>query len=123
MGLKPEASLTVGLATGAIVLAIYNRGIPSAADIRVSGQDDPDLASARKMAAWTSAGVVAGISLIARDPTIFIVGGAMTIAVDWWTRTANANDPMAGRVTLTGQGENTALQDIDPDPVFMSGVG
>lgn len=122
MGLKPETSLTVGLATAALVWSIYSRAMPSLADIRVAPQDDPDLDSSRKAAAWTSAGAVAFVSLVAKDPTIFIIGGAMVIAVDWWTRHGNANNPFSGRTGMSSQGENTALQDFDPDVTMLSGM-
>lgn len=120
MSLKPDVSLTVALATGAVVMAIYSNAVPSLPDIRVGKPHDPDIDGSRKAAAWTAAGLVAGISLIAKDKTIFIVGGAMTVAVDWWVRHANAKNPMIAGITPGGAA--VALQDVNPDVTFMSGV-
>lgn len=120
MGLKPDVSLTVGLATGALVWSIYQKALPSLPDIRVGKPNDPEIEGSRKAAAWTAAGTVGAISLIAKDPTIFIVGGAMVIAADWWTRHANNRNPMLTGL-LPSSGAPTALQDVNPDPVFLSG--
>lgn len=97
--MKPEVSLGVGLATAAIVGAVYVNATPSLVDARVAKPQDVDLEASRKMAAWTSAGVVAGISLLAKDPTVFILGGAMVITLDWWYRHANEVNPSTGKAT------------------------
>lgn len=120
MGLKPDVSLTVALATGAVVWSIYTNAVPTLPDIRVGKPNDPDIDASRKAAAWTAAGLVAGISLIAKDSTIFITGGAMVIVADWWVRHANAKNPMVAGVTPAGA--QVALQDVDPDTTFMSGI-
>lgn len=100
MSLKPEVSLGVGLATAAVVWSVYNNATPTIADIRTGAPGDEHIDASRKMAAWTTAGIVGGISLIAKDPTVFIVGGAMIVAVDWWHRHANEVNPDTGRATL-----------------------
>jgi hypothetical protein len=100
MGLKPEISLGVGLATAAVVYAVYSNATPTIADIRSAPQGDPTIDSTRKSASWLSAGVVGAISLIAKDPTVFILGGAMVVAMDWWTRHANEVNPDTGRATV-----------------------
>jgi hypothetical protein len=93
MALKPEASLITGLSVGALVIAVYSKALPSQADIRVGAPQDQDIDSARKSAAWTSAGVCAAVSLIAQDATVFILGGMITVGMDWWVRHANASNP------------------------------
>jgi len=100
MALKPEVSLPVALATGTLVYALYSRGLPSTADIRVGKQGDPDIDAIRRQNAWMAAAVVSGISLMARDATVFIVGGAMVVGLDWFTRYANYTNPLTGRVDL-----------------------
>lgn len=97
-GLSVEASIGTGLAVGALVYTIYGRHLPSGADQRVVDQGDVDAEAARKQALWTSAAVVAGISLIARDPTVFIIGGAMTVGLDWATRANVWTNPVTGSV-------------------------
>ncbi len=93
MALKPEISLTVGLATGAVVFGVYTNMLPTVADTRANDVNNPDLASSEKAAAWTSAAIVSGISLIAKDATIFIVGGAITVAMAWFYKHANNVNP------------------------------
>lgn len=96
--LKPEVSLGVGLATAALVYATYNGALPSVADVRVAKPNNPDVGAARRLAAWTSAGVVGAVSLMAKDPTVFVIGGAMVIALDWWHRYSDQVNPMIGKV-------------------------
>lgn len=99
MALKPEVSISVGLATAALVYSVYSNATPSITEIRAAKPNDSDVEASRKLAAWTSAGVVAAVSLISKDPTVFILGGAMVVAVDWWHRHANAVNPMVGKAT------------------------
>lgn len=101
MALRPEVSLPTSLATAAVVWAVYNSALPPVADVRVNGMHDPHIASSERLAAWTAAGIVGGISLIARDSNVFIVGGAMIVALSWWHRHANAVNPDTGRAMTT----------------------
>lgn len=121
MSLKPEVSITTGLAVGALVWTIYNRALPADVDMRVAAPNDADIESSRKKAAYTAAGVVAGVSLIAKDATVFILGGMMVVAVDWWARHANAVNPELGRAFIPGfngitPNTNPALQDPTAGP-------
>lgn len=115
MALKPEMSVAAGLATATLVYSIYNRGLPSAADIRTLEQHNADVDAIRKQNTWIAAGVVGAISLISKDPTIFVVGGAMVIALDWSTRHADAVNPITGHVDRlvrrSGQEEPTQAAD------------
>lgn len=113
--MKPEVSIPVGLATAAVVYGIYSNATPTIADIRVGPAQDNNIESARKMAAWTAAAVVGGISLIAKDPTVFIIGGTMVVALDWWTRHANAVNPDTGTVVPPVAAANASLMSATPD--------
>jgi hypothetical protein len=106
--LKPEASLMVGLATATLVYGIYSQGLPSIADERLNDPNNDDLATAEKGAAWTSAVAVAGISLIAKDATVFVLGGSMIVALAWWHRHANTVNPEFG--TAVPKGDNLPEQ-------------
>jgi hypothetical protein len=55
----------------------------------------------RKQNAWMAAAVVSGISLLAKDATVFIVGGAMVVGLDWLTRYANWTNPASGKLDLS----------------------
>jgi hypothetical protein len=98
MALPRQFSLGVGLATAALVWGIYQVALPSAADVRVGPASDRDAAAAERTATWASAAAVAGVSLLAKDPTVFVLGGSMTVAMAWWMRHSNAYDPAIGSV-------------------------
>lgn len=93
---KPEISLGLGLATATLVWSLYNHGLPGQADIRVGEVGNETIETVRKQNTWLAAGAVAGISLLAKDPTVFIMGGAMVIALDWLTRINNFTNPVTG---------------------------
>jgi len=108
MALRAEVSLPIALATGAVVYGIFQTQMPPTAEQRVTMPGNQHLAASRKTATWTAAAVVAGISLIAADPAIFIVGGAMVVAEDFICRHANAVHPQTGKVVADGTGSATA---------------
>lgn len=117
MALKPENSIMASLAVGAVVYGIHANATPNAADIRSLDRGNVDIQKAERTATWLSAGVVAGISLIAKDPTIFVIGGAMTIALAWWTRHADAVD------TVTKSARDllpTRIQDVGNTPADLT---
>lgn len=109
--LKPEASIAVGLATATVVYGLFSVASPSIADIRSLDAHNQDLEASERMAGWTAAGVVAGISLIAKDPTVFVIGGGMVVAITWWHRHANAVLPATGRASSSGP---ASLSDATP---------
>lgn len=108
MALAPKDSIMAGLAVGAIVYTIHSQATPTMSDIRVGAPNDETIAKNERAASWISASVVAGISLIAKDPTIFILGGAMVVGMAWWTRFNNAVNP----VSQTPSMEGAQVQDI-----------
>lgn len=86
---KPEVSLGLGLALGTLVLGIYKSHVPEQANVRVGAPNDPVLDTSRTQALWMSATAVAGISLLTKDRTVFILGAATIVGVDWVTRANN----------------------------------
>lgn len=112
-GLKPEISLPVGLATAALVYGIYSNATPPITDIRASKPNDPTIDGSRKFATWTAASVVAGISLISKDPTIFVLGGSMVIVMDWAHRHGNFVTPLTGKAAVP---KNAAAPGMTGDP-------
>lgn len=96
--LKPEVSLPVGLATAAVVYAVYSNATPPITDIRVGEPGNDHVAKTERAATIASAGIVAGISLVAKDPTIFIVGGTMVIIMAFWTKHANMVNPLTSAI-------------------------
>jgi hypothetical protein len=108
VALEPPASIGVGLATAGLVLAIHSQATPSMADIRVAAPNDDHIDTSERAASWLSVGIVAGVSLLAKDPTIFIIGGATVVAIAWWTRYGNAVNPLTGMASMEG-----AVQRLD----------
>lgn len=96
---RAEVSLGMGLATAALVWGVYNSALPSLAEARVTAPNDRDLAGAERTATWTAAAVVAGVSLISKDATVFVLGGAMVVGLAWMHRHANAVNPETGKAT------------------------
>lgn len=110
MALKPEASIVVALATATLVYAIYQNATPTLADIRTVEPNNGDIQASERQAAWTAAAVVSGVSLVAKDPNPFILGGGMIIALSWYHRHADAVNPLSGKAT----GDSLNMADVVP---------
>lgn len=98
--LKPEISLGASLAVMALDFGIFNSHMPTVADVRASSPHDSNLDSSRKGATWTAIGACAALSLLSKDPNIFIFGGGFAVVMDWYYRSANATHPQTGQVTV-----------------------
>lgn len=125
MGLRPEVSIPVAAGVAGMVLAIHTNATPSVVDVRGSlpgTVPNSDVNRARRQATWLSIGLVSGISLLAKDATILIVGGAMAVGLDWWTRYSNAVWPAAGRILGVDQAE-AAAADVMAGDDGTAGVG
>lgn len=110
--LNVENSLMGAVTVGAVVIGIYQFTLPQVADVRVAPAGDEDLASAEKTAAWASAGFVGAVSLIAKDPTIFVTGAMMIIGLSWVHRHANWVNPLTGKAsTMPGVSEAPATDE------------
>jgi len=112
MALKPEASIMTALAVGAVVYGVYSNATPTIADIRSLERDNKDIQKSERAASWTAGGVVAAVSLLAKDPTIFILGGAMVIGMAWWHRHSDHVDTMS-----------TALRELSPTKIGSTSSG
>jgi hypothetical protein len=110
MALKPEISIGAGLALATLVYSIYSNATPPIGDIRTLPENNDAVDKSERSASWLAAGSVAGVSLIARDPVIFMVGGSMVIAMAWWTRHANMVNPDVGAYR-PGQVESPPMAD------------
>ena len=94
--LKPEGSITSGIATVGIVFAIYNMGCGSMASAHNSDANHPALAASRKKCGYTAFAAVAALTLITRDANVGILGFT-TIGVLVFTYTlAITADPATG---------------------------
>jgi hypothetical protein len=118
--LKPEVSIPSSIALGALVWGVYQVALPPIADIRTSEPQHPDVAASERTATWAAAAVVGGVSLVARDMNIFIVGGSMVIALAWWYRHADEVSPhISGLVNaFTGEDDQVAPEAMEPEPAY-----
>lgn len=96
--LKPEGSIMGGIATGALVYGIYNMNMGNLATIHATPAGDGNTRATRKKAAIESVAAVAAISLLAKDINIFILGGGITVLLDWHARHAVEAHPETGQL-------------------------
>lgn len=97
--LKPEGSMMAGIATGALVYGIYTMNMGSLATIHATPSGDTNARASRKKAAIEAVTAVAAISLLAKDVNVFILGGALTVLLDWHARHAVEAHPETGQLT------------------------
>src|SRR5580692_11395710 len=91
--LKPDGSIALGIATGVLVYAMYDRSLPDAATMHATDAGDLNIDAARKKATWASAGVLSAITLLTKDINVFVLGRVVLFALDMHTRHANASNP------------------------------
>lgn len=100
MALKPEISIPAALALGVAVYGIFQINLPSVTEVKAADMDNAHITSSERAATWEAAGLVATLSLIAKDPTLFLVGGAITMGLSWKYRHANLVHPATGKLGL-----------------------
>lgn len=109
MSLTPPASIGVGLAVAGVVLAIHANATPTQADMQGLPSGNKDVDATERRATWMSIGIVSGISLLAADPTVFVIGSAMTIALAFATRHAVWTEATGG---LLAQGPGQSVPGV-----------
>jgi hypothetical protein len=104
--LKPENSMIAGLAVVGLVIANYNLHNGPASSVQMSpseGAGGP-LTTSNKKAGWSSLALVAGISLLAKDANVFILGCASVIAMHSSYIHSIAVSPQTNQVVTGGNG-------------------
>ena len=101
-GLKPSEEIQVAALSAAVVYGIFQINAPNLADVRNARPGNSQVHGSVKTAAWTATAVVAGLAILAKSPTIFVVGGAMTVIESWKFYHANVLNPATG--SLDGGG-------------------
>lgn len=110
--LKPDGSVAIGIATGILVYAIYDKELPDMATIHATDAGDINVDMSRKKAAWASAGVLSAITLVTKDINVFVLGAVMIFALDMHTRHANASHPATGTLVTQGYGYGNDLRSV-----------
>ena len=109
--LEPNGSITVGIATGILMYAIYDRSLPDAATMHATDANDTNIEAGRKKATLTSAGVLSAITLLTKDVNVFILGGVVLFALDFHARHANASNNVTGNL-VNPSGYDTQLRSV-----------
>jgi hypothetical protein len=104
MALKPEHSLGASLAVMALDFGIFQINLPSTADLKSAAPHNSAIKSSITAAGWTSISACAALSLLARDPNIFIFGGGFAALLTWYYKHANMVHPGTGQVTMPPEG-------------------
>lgn len=87
--LKPSEELTVSAISATLVYAIFSLNAPNLADVRADKPGNTNTYKSVNTATWSSAAVVSAVALLSKSPTVFIVGGAMTLLEAWKHHFAN----------------------------------
>jgi hypothetical protein len=87
--MKPDAEISIALATSVMAYGAYQMALPSVADIRSLEPNNADIQGAERVAAWVAAGGVSLVALLTKSPAVFTLGGATVIAASWMTRHAD----------------------------------
>lgn len=116
MALPVQVSLPTALALGVAVYGIYQVNLPSVTEVRAADMQNEDVAAAERAASWEAGGLVAALSLIAKDPTIFLFGGLITVGLAWKYRHANAVNPVSGKATGVMSGAQVATSQLAAQP-------
>jgi hypothetical protein len=112
--LKPENSLIAGMAVVGLVVANYNLHNGTAASCAASDSWEPNLKTSNSKAGYTSLVMVAGISLLAKDANIFILGCAAIIAMHSSYIHSIAVEPKTGALAMAPANGVSAMQAYAP---------
>jgi hypothetical protein len=116
--LKPESSITIGLAEAAAVYVIYQSALPTHADIRSADAHNTDIEASRKRAAWKAASILGLVFLITQDLNSFLIGGAALAGIDVMVKHANAVHPGTGKMAGPVAPQGSELDTATPLPDY-----
>ncbi len=105
MPLKPSEEIQVAALSAAVVYGIFQVDAPTLADVKAAPPNNTIVHKSVKTAVWTSVAVTGGLALLAKSPTIFVVGGLMTVVEAWKYFHANATHPGTGQPVTPDSGD------------------
>jgi len=101
---KSTQSLLMATAVGAMTLGIFNGVAPSISDVSAAPPNDADVSRNTRIATWMTAGLVSGVAVLLRDPTVFVIGAFTIVGENLWIRSQNAVHPaLPGGQMVTGK--------------------
>ena len=117
MALKPEASVLGGLAAWWIPKTRPATASPSQADMKGLPQGSPDIDKANRSATWLSIVAVCGISLLARDTGILLIGSGAVVGMKVWSDHSTWTESIVGRYLSPAEAASAGTQATGPAPV------
>lgn len=96
--LKPEASVTAGVATIVAVYGIYQLNVGPVALAHATDANHPAMITSRKKAGYMALTLVAALVLVTKDANIGILGGGTIIGMELAYRHGIMADPMTGKI-------------------------
>lgn len=111
LSLKPNEELMVSsLAVGAVI-GIYTGFLPTVADVSAGstpGQSShTQVHGSVRQTVIAAETVVAGLAVLAKSPTLYVVGTVANVLLAWHYHTANAKHPLTGKVTAVSSSQNS----------------
>jgi hypothetical protein len=100
MALPQKDAILTGLAVAAVVAGIHAFAVPNNASVRGAQQANAAITHAGVGADGVAIAVVIGVSLLAHDSTVFVIGGVVVIALSAMTQIANATNPVTGSIPV-----------------------
>jgi hypothetical protein len=117
--LKPEGSITAGIATVALVYGIYQLNLGSVNAVHATDANHPAHESSRKKAGYTSLVLVAALTLITRDGNVGTLGAGTIVFMEIDYRHAIMAHPLTGQLTPPDQSAyQPAELNLVPSPQF-----
>jgi hypothetical protein len=105
-GLKPSEGIVAASFAVAAVVGIFSMHAPNLADVRGDAANNDNTRRSVRSAVLTSIAVISGISLLAKSPEVYILGG-LTIAVEGFQFAhANTLSKDTGKVTTDVEGSD-----------------
>ena len=112
--MRPEGSIMAGVAVGALVAGIYNLEVGPVSAAGASEANHPILDSSKKKAGYLSLVLVSGVALLAKDPNILILGGAVIIGMELSYRHAIMQNPQTGQIVKPGPAAYQPAENVVP---------
>jgi hypothetical protein len=101
--LKPSEEVQLSALVAALVYSVFSLNAPNLADVKAAQPNNSTVHKSVKTAALTAVAVTAGVAILSKSPTVYVVGGAVIIAESWKYMGANATQPNTGAVVVPSQ--------------------
>jgi hypothetical protein len=105
-----------GLAVAGVVFAVHSNFTPTVADMQGLPSGTKDVDAAERKATWISIGIVSGVSLLAKDPTIFVMGSIATVALAFASRHALWTETKTGLLNAGAGQSAVSANDLADGP-------